>query len=145
CSVEELPLLVPKRQEELTAARARIEVLERDIGQLKLAALIAAVTPDERGIRCVVYRAEGETVGMLRAMAQSVATMTKVLFVATTSPPPSVYVGSSADSGIDAGAALKEALVAVGGRGGGSARAAQGTAPDASRLRDVVNALVVPR
>ncbi|MEO5798055.1 MAG: alanyl-tRNA editing protein, partial [Gemmatimonadales bacterium] len=42
CSVEELPLLVPKRQEELTAARARIEVLERDIGQLKLAALIAA-------------------------------------------------------------------------------------------------------
>ncbi|MES2304949.1 MAG: alanyl-tRNA editing protein [Gemmatimonadota bacterium] len=145
CSVEELPLLVPKRQEELAAARARIEVLERDIAQLKLAALIAAVAPDASGLRRVVYRAEGETGGMLRAMAQSVASMRKVLFVATTSPPPSVYVGSSADSDIDAGAALKAALVTVGGRGGGSARAAQGTAPDASRLRDVVDAITGER
>ncbi len=75
---------------------------------------------------------------MLRAMAQAAGAMERTILVATVVTPPSVYVGASADSGVDAGAALKAALVTVGGRGGGSPRAAQGTTPDAGRLREVV-------
>lgn len=138
CSIEELHSLVPKRQEELLAARAQIELLERELARMKVQALAAAVAPNASGLRCVVHRAESESASLLRAMAQAAGAMERTLFVATVSKPPSVHVGASADSGVDAGAALKAALAAVGGRGGGSPRAAQGTAPDAGRLRDVV-------
>ena len=54
--------------------------------------------------------------------------------------PPTVLIATSADSGVDAGAVLKTALAATGGRGGGSPRLAQGTAPEES-LEGVVTAL----
>lgn len=145
CAIDELPLLVPKRQEELLATRARIESLEGDLARVKVEALVAATAAGGDGVRRVVYRAETESAAMVRAMSQVASTMERVLFVATLTPPPSVHVGASADSGIDAGAVLKAALVAVGGRGGGSARVAQGTAPDAGRLRDVVRAITADR
>ena len=53
---------------------------------------------------------------------------------ATLAEPPSVLLATSADSGIDAGQILKAALQAVGGRGGGTARMAQGSVPDAAAL-----------
>ena len=142
CAVDELGELIPKRQAELLAARARIETLEGELARHRLASLAGAVSPDERGVRRVVYRSDGDPATLLRAMAQAAGAMERLLFIATDTPPPSVYVGTSADSGIDAGAALKAALVAVGGRGGGSARVAQGTAPDPSRLRDVIAAVI---
>lgn len=145
CAVDELGELVPKRQEELLVARSRVDELERELAARKLAALVAVVVPDVAGLRRVVHRAETESAGMLRAMAQAAGAMERVLFIGTLTPPPSVYVGASADSGIDAGAALKAALHAVGGRGGGSARMAQGTAPDPGRLRDVINAMMEDR
>jgi alanyl-tRNA synthetase len=40
-----------------------------------------------------------------------------------------LLVASSEDSGLDAGKALREGLNAVGGKGGGSPRLAQGSAP----------------
>ncbi len=140
CTVDELADLIPKRQAELLAARARIESLEGELARYRLASLVGAVLPDERGIRRVVYRSDGDSATLLRAMAQAAGAMERLLFIATDTPPPSVYVGTSADSGIDAGVALTAALAAVGGRGGGSARVAQGTAPDPSRLRDVIAA-----
>ena len=142
CAIEELEVLVPKRQEELHAARSQVETLERELARIKVQGMAAAVTPNASGIRCVVYRAESETTSMLRAMAQAAGAMERTIFVATVVTPPSVYLGASADSGVDAGAALKGVLVAVGGRGGGSPRAAQGTTPDAGRLREVVAGLL---
>ena len=43
--------------------------------------------------------------------------------------PPSVVLGSSADSGVDVGALLKAVIAAHGGKGGGSPRLAQGVVP----------------
>ena len=70
-------------------------------------------------------------------MAQAIAPLERTIFVAIGAAPAAVYFATSSDSGIDAGAALKPALSAVGGRGGGSARAAQGTAPTESALEAV--------
>jgi alanyl-tRNA synthetase len=53
-----------------------------------------------------------------------------------------VLLSSSEDSGIDAGRTLKERLAAVGGRGGGSPRLAQGSVPDLAALESVVATLV---
>ena len=52
----------------------------------------------------------------------------------------SVLVASSEDSGVQAGAVLKERLTAVGGKGGGSPGMAQGSVPPAE-LDAVVKAL----
>ena len=138
CAVNELAEIVPRRHTELVAATQRIEQLERDLATMRVQAMAAAVRPGADGIHRVVHQAEGEAVSLLRAMASAAATLERVLFVATAFPPPSIVVGSSPDSGVDAGARLKAALAARGGRGGGSPRFAQGTAPDADCLRDAV-------
>jgi alanyl-tRNA synthetase len=52
-----------------------------------------------------------------------------------------VLLAASESSGIDAGALLKAALAASGGRGGGSPRLAQGTVPDATALDTALQAL----
>jgi alanyl-tRNA synthetase len=63
------------------------------------------------------------------------------LFVGWTADPPALLVATSVDSGWDAGGALKSALQAVGGRGGGNARLAQGTAPSAAAVEQAVATL----
>jgi alanyl-tRNA synthetase len=75
-------------------------------------------------------------------MAQAVGPLERVLFVAVAPTPPTIYFATSADSGIDAGGRLKPVLAAVGGRGGGSARAAQGTAPTHPSLADIAATLL---
>ena len=51
-------------------------------------------------------------------------------------------VATSADSGVDAGKVLKPLLEKVGGRGGGSARLAQGSVPSTDALESVLSLLV---
>jgi len=48
--------------------------------------------------------------------------------------PAALLVAASDDAGLDAGRALKAALADAGGRGGGSARLAQGTLPSREAL-----------
>jgi alanyl-tRNA synthetase len=56
--------------------------------------------------------------------------------------PPSVLLAASDDAGIDAGKLLKAAITEAGGRGGGTARIAQGSVPDAGALEAVVEKLL---
>jgi alanyl-tRNA synthetase len=52
-----------------------------------------------------------------------------------------VLVAASVDSGVDAGRHLKQVLATVGGRGGGSARLAQGSVPDEAALHRTIQLL----
>lgn len=144
CAIDELAELVPRRQLELVGAVQRIEQLERELASVRLRAMVAAVPPGADGVHRVTQLSDGESPSMVRAMANAAATLERVVFVATNFSPPSIVVGASADSGIDAGARLKSALLACGGRGGGSPRFAQGTAPDAGCLRDAAARIVEP-
>ena len=67
----------------------------------------------------------------LRAMAQAFTAQPKAVFLAVVEQPPSVLLAVSEDSGIDAGQAVKAAVAAAGGRGGGTPRIAQGSVPSA--------------
>jgi alanyl-tRNA synthetase len=142
CAVDELPEIAAKRQVELRAQREHIEGLEREVAVSRLHALVAATAADADGIRRVVYRSEGESPTLLRTMAQGVATLTEVVFVATISSPPTVFFASGPGTGIDAGKVLKAALAGAGGRGGGSPKAAQGTVTSPALLPGVVDQLV---
>ena len=54
-------------------------------------------------------------------------------------------IAAAADSGLDAGRLLRSSLEAVGGRGGGNARTAQGTAPSPASLNEALAALLLGR
>ena len=142
---EELPQLVEAQRAELKEATAIRRGLEENLAALRARDLYAASTPDGSGLRSIALREEQGPVERLRPLGQAVAGMPRALFVGWTADPPALLVAASADSGLDAGRRLKAALEPVGGRGGGNARVAQGTAPSASALEEAVAAIVPGR
>jgi alanyl-tRNA synthetase len=97
--------------------------------------------PGPDGVRRAVRRATSGSLDELRALAQNFTAQSQAVFVATLASPPSVLLATSADSGVDAGQKLKAALAEAGGRGGGTARMAQGSVPDGALLDRVVEKL----
>jgi alanyl-tRNA synthetase len=83
-------------------------------------------------------------VDTLRALALAVAELPRAAFVAVAAEPPAVLLATSPDSGLDAGAALRAAVTAAGGRGGGSPRLAQGSVPTAEAAAQVARVLAGP-
>jgi alanyl-tRNA synthetase len=143
CAVEELPSIVGKRQAELKGLRDQVDRLEREVASSRVQSLVAAAAADANGVRRVVYQSVSDTPALLRAMTQEASSIEQLFFVATVAAPPAVFVASGPGTGIDAGAALKAALAEVGGRGGGSPKAAQGTVPDLGALQRVLDQLHV--
>ncbi len=136
-AVDGVAPLVRAQAEEVRALHAQGERLARDLAALQAAALCAAVEPDAGGARWVVRHVDGP-VDAMRTLAVAVAEQPGGVFVAVGTQPAAVLVAAAADSGVDAGARLKGALAALGGKGGGSARLAQGRVPTADDLDALV-------
>jgi alanyl-tRNA synthetase len=77
----------------------------------------------------------------LRAVAQSFTAQGNAIFLGIIENPPSVLLAASEASGVEAGKLVKEAVTAAGGRGGGTARIAQGSVPRADLLDEVLKKL----
>jgi alanyl-tRNA synthetase len=138
-AIDELPALVAAQ----TAHRKEAETAARKLGE-ELAGYRArerydATAPGATGVRLIEETAE--SMDPLRAMAQAMSALPKVVYLGSVVAPPGIVFAASADSGVNAGEALKAALSANGGRGGGSPRVAQGTVPDAAALQRVLAAL----
>lgn len=123
----------------IAAQAERIKTLEKTAHRqaLDLAAregreLHAAAQPDESGLRRVSERRAIDEV--TRARAQAFAACGKAVYLAVSADPPSLLLAASADSGVDAGARVKAAVTALGGRGGGNSNLAQGSAPSLEAL-----------
>jgi alanyl-tRNA synthetase len=141
-AVDELPALVEAQRAELKAAGGARRGLEESLARYRARELYD--TAPDGSPRRIVVREEKGPIDRLRPLAQAIAAMPRALFVGWTEDPPAIVVATSADSGVDAGAALKSALEAVGGRGGGNPRLAQGTAGSAAAAERVVAALLSP-
>lgn len=126
---------------QLKEARSALKKLGSEVAVARARALADAAHPDSAGIRRVALEAHDYAGDELRALAQASSAIPGLRFVATLSEPPTVFVAAGPDSGWDAGVVLKAALAEVGGRGGGSAKAAQGTVGRAEELDLVVKAL----
>lgn len=142
---DELPGLVDAQRTELKEALASRRELEDRLAALTARDLYAAADPGESGVRIVVVREEKGPVERLRPLAHAVAAMPGALFVGCTAEPPALMIAAAADSGLDAGRLLRSSLEAVGGRGGGNARTAQGTAPSPASLNEALAALLLGR
>jgi alanyl-tRNA synthetase len=103
--------------------------------------LYDAAAPTASGQRRVIQRRESGSLEDLRGIAQAYCILPSTVFVGAVDDPPAVLLAASDDSGVDAGRVLKAALASVGGRGGGSARMAQGSVPDAALIPRVIDAV----
>jgi alanyl-tRNA synthetase len=139
-SAEELPALMEAQRVDLKAAMSDRRELERSLAAYRARELHAATEPGKGGVRRIVVREDGG-VERLRPLAEALAALPGSVLVGWTADPPAVLLATSADSGVDAGTTLKGALAAVGGRGGGNARLAQGTAPSVAALEQAIAAL----
>jgi alanyl-tRNA synthetase len=138
--IDETPALVEAqlaRVNEIEKARRKlsIELAARDGREL-----YAATPADAEGFHRVIERAPitDET----RAKATAFTAGPRSVFLAVSDDPPAILFTASQDSGINAGARLKEAVTALGGRGGGNATVAQGSVPDKAKLEQLLAALM---
>jgi alanyl-tRNA synthetase len=136
--IDELPKLVASNAESLRELESQRKKLVESLAGYRAAELYAGAASGADGNRRVVTTGAPDE---LRALSHAVAAMERVVFVGTCDAPPSVVFAASPDSGVNAGAVLKAALAAHGGRGGGNPKVAQGTAPTLDALRAVAAAL----
>jgi alanyl-tRNA synthetase len=135
---EDVPALLAAQIEKAktldkACTRLSIELAKREGGELH-----AVTAPGDDGIRRVVHK--GPIDDAVRTRAQAFVAGGKAVFLAVSDDPASVLLAASADSGVDAGNRVKEAVTAAGGRGGGNRMLAQGSVP-AAALKDVVASL----
>lgn len=139
---EELPALVEGRREQLQAAEARRKRLAEQLAGYRVRAAYEAAAPRTDGARWVrMELTEEDGTESLRALGQAATALPGAVLLATLAAPPTVLLASAPDSGVDAGALLKAAFVATGGRGGGNARIAQGSVPSAAALAQLAASL----
>jgi alanyl-tRNA synthetase len=141
-AIDEVPALVAALAESARAGEKAIRKVELELAGYQGKDLYRATEPGPDGVRRVVRREERGNLEDLRAVAQNFTAQSKAVFLAALADPPSVLLAVSEDAGIDAGKLLKTALAEAGGRGGGTARVAQGSVPDRAALDGILQKLV---
>jgi alanyl-tRNA synthetase len=140
-SLDEAPSIVEARMRERGELESRLKRSENELAVFRARALYDTATADAGGVRRLVQHVPSGSVDVFRPMALAFAALPRAVFVGSSDDPPSILLAASADSGVEAGRVLKDALQAHGGRGGGSPRLAQGSVPDAGALRAVLAAV----
>lgn len=139
-SIDEAASVVGAQSERLKELDGTRRKLEKELASFRVREHYNAATPGASGVRTIIVR-DATSIDELRTLAQAALSLPKVVVVGALASPASVLIAASEDSGVDAGKALKEKLAAVGGRGGGSPRMAQGSVPDPAALERVVEEL----
>jgi len=137
-SLDEVPAALATLLESARAGDKARKKLELELAAYRGRELYQEAEAGADGIRRIVQRLDRGAVDELRAVAQNFTAQGKAVFLASLADPPSVLLATSADSGVDAGQLVKAAVTAAGGRGGGNARMAQGSVPDAAALEAVL-------
>jgi alanyl-tRNA synthetase len=137
-SLDEAPQAVAAQLEAARAAEKQQRRMAADLAAFRGRELYDATAPDAAGVRRVFQRVPTGSLEELRGVAQSFTGRPKAVYIGVVENPPSLLLATSADTGIDAGQVIKAAVAQAGGRGGGTARAAQGSVPDAARLEAVL-------
>jgi alanyl-tRNA synthetase len=143
-SIDETPQVAAAQIEALREADRVRRKLEAELARYQGRELYDATVPGANGERRVVRRLPKGTMEELRALAQSFTAQPKAVFIGAIDQPASLMLAASADSGIEAGKILQPLLAQAGGRGGGSARMAQGSVPSKEALDQVVQSLLNP-
>ena len=138
--LDELPGHVAALKERLSEADKERQRLAGELAQREGREAYAATAPSPDGLRRVQWQVE-RIHEMERAKALAYAAGARAVVLVVGKQPAGVLIACSADSGIDAGALLKQTLAEFGGRGGGSPTLAQGSALDEACTRALAGKL----
>jgi alanyl-tRNA synthetase len=138
-ALDETPALVAANASRLADLEKARRKLAGELATLRGTQLYSETQPDGSGFRRFTHR--GPITDELRMEAQGFTRNSRSLFLAVCPDPPSLLLAASSDSGINAGALLKQLLDECGGRGGGSATIAQGSVPTSAALEALVSKL----
>ncbi len=143
-SPEDVPALIEAHQ-------SRVAELERDRKQLtaELAVHQArarwdATIPDANDLRHIMLDPVSGSVQDAEPVVRALLAMGPCVVLAMSPSTRGLLLGASESSGLDAGQTLRKALLAVGGRGGGSPRLAQGAIPDILVIDEICRACGFP-
>jgi alanyl-tRNA synthetase len=139
--LDDTPTLVLVQREKLQESEKARRRIATELAQASGRELHQKTSPGSDGIRRVERRLESLSEDV-RAEAQAFTGGTKSIFLALGADPPALLLAASLDSGVNAGAVLKQSLAAAGGRGGGSATMAQGSVPSKAALHETEQALL---
>ncbi|HVX41453.1 MAG TPA: DHHA1 domain-containing protein [Gemmatimonadaceae bacterium] len=140
-AIDDVAALVGAQADRLKDAEGARKKLAQELAGYRMRERYDAAPPGASGTRVIVVR-DAASADELRALAQAALGLPRAVVVGALTEPASVLLAASDDSGVNAGQVLKERLAAVGGRGGGSPRLAQGSVPDAAALDAIVADLV---
>jgi alanyl-tRNA synthetase len=136
----DVPGLVEQQMQRAAEGERERKRLVTELARYQATAMWTAAIPDGDGVRRIVVPVTGP-VKDAEPLAQQLVALGFCAVVVTSHSLGGVMMATAADTGIDAGQRLRTALQAVGGRGGGSPRLAQGAIPDASQLPVVLESL----
>ena len=142
-SLDDVPEAVAAQMESGREVEKQRRKLAADLAVYQGRELYESAMADAGGIRRLTRTVAAGSFDDLRAVAQSFTAQSRAVFVGVIEDPPSVLMAVSADAGIDAGKVVKAALSEAGGRGGGSARMAQGSVPGRDLIAGVLARLGV--
>jgi len=136
----DLPGLVEQQLQRLTEGDRERKRLAGELARYEATAMWTACLPDSDGVRRLVVSTSG-AVKASEPLAQQLVALGLCAVLVTNAAVGGVLMATSEDTGIDAAQRLRSALQAVGGRGGGSPRLAQGAVADPSQLPVVLESL----
>lgn len=142
-ALDETPALVASMSEQAKEAGKARRKMAVELAERRGRELWNETPANETGRRLHSdSRGAGALDDEVRALAMSFTAQPGAVFVVSSEDPPSVLLSVSEDSGIHAGNALKPILTGLGGRGGGNARLAQGSLPNAEAVREAVSQIL---
>lgn len=140
-SAEDLPALVETQHRRVTELERERKKLVADLSRYEAKARWDEATVDPHGVRRLWLDAISGPVRDAEPLVQALVVLGSCVVFVQSLASHGVMLGASEDSGVDAGQALRAALQAVGGRGGGSPRLAQGSAAGKLEVDGVASAL----
>jgi alanyl-tRNA synthetase len=140
-ALDDAPARVAAIAEQLREADKARKRLADELAGYRARALHDAAAPGSNGVRWIEQTVIAGEYEAARGIAHVLTTLPRTIYLSVSDDPPRILLATSEDSGADAGALLKAQLSAVGGRGGGSARLAQGSAAEAHALHSVADRL----
>ena len=141
-ALDETPQVAATQLEAAREADRLRRKLEDELARYQGRELYDLTAPGGNGMRRVVRRLPQGTLEELRAVAQSFTAQPKAVFIGVTEQPAAVLLAVSEDAGMEAGKILQPLVAQAGGRGGGSARLAQGSVPAKEALERVIASLL---
>ena len=139
--VDEVMPLVQAQAEEVKSLAGAHRKLVEEVAGSRARAQWESTSPGADSVRRL-RGGDGMSPDELRAFAVACAALPATLFVGAVRATRTIALAVSADLDVNAGALLKGELQEFGGRGGGSARTAQGTVTTDDQLDAVLAALL---